>query len=104
MNINSNRSIRSNTSIGGRASPNLETVRPSSFANRPSSPTLPLSNNRLSSSFRLQDSSKSEPPTKHFNDDDLKYHKIVFERCADPPDRIFITNREKFVQGDFIYF
>jgi hypothetical protein len=103
MNINSNRSIRSNTNIGGRASPNFETAKPLSFTNRPSSPTLPLSNNRLSS-IRLQDSNKSESPTKNFNDDDVKYHKIVFERCADPSDRVSITNREKFVQGDFIYF
>jgi hypothetical protein len=99
-----NKSLKSNTNLGGRTSPNLPTKRSDSFiANRTSSPPLPATNNRLSF-LQQQENSKSESPTKHFSDDDIKFHKTVFERCAGLPGRTLITNRDKFIQGKVIYF
>ncbi|CAF0720411.1 unnamed protein product [Adineta steineri] len=93
--MNSSRSIRSNASIGDRASPNFLIKRSDNIPNRSSSPPL---NNR-SSLIRLQDTDKNEPLTKNFNEDDIKYHKIAFERCIDLSERGVITNRERFIQA-----
>lgn len=98
--MNSNRSLRSSTNITtGRASPNLPTTKNDNFNNRSSSPL----NNRLAA-VREQDKETNGSPSKYFNDDDRRFHKITFERCADPPDRSFITNRDKFGQGKLIEF
>lgn len=77
--MNSNRSLKSNTSLNSRLS-----------NNRASSPINP----RLSA---LQEE-ENELPRKTFNDADRKFHKLVFERCANQPERKLITNREKFNQ------
>lgn len=77
--MNSNRSLKSNTSLNSRLS-----------NNRASSPINP----RLSA-LREEE---NDLPRKTFNDADRKYHRLVFERCADLPERRLITNREKFDQ------
>ncbi|CAF3451160.1 unnamed protein product [Rotaria sp. Silwood1] len=94
----SNRSIKSNTSLGGRTSPNFQISKSDFLTNRSSSPPLSISNSRSSLS-RQQDHGKNEYPVKNFSDDDIKFHKVVFERCADLSTRLSITNREKFVQA-----
>ncbi len=92
--MNSNRSLRSNTNLTGRNSPNLQTSRADSSLNRSSSPL----NNQLSR-VREEDRETNFSPAKNFSDGDRKFHRIAFERCADPPDREAITNRERLVQG-----
>ncbi|CAF1240094.1 unnamed protein product [Rotaria sordida] len=96
--MNSNRSLKSNTSLGGRISPNVQVTKSDYLTNRSSSPPISISNSRSPLS-RQQDRGKNEYPLKNFSDDDIKYHKVVFERCADLPTRVSITNREKFVQA-----
>jgi hypothetical protein len=99
-----NKAIRSNTNLSGRTSPSLTTKRSDSFLNRSSSPPLPATNNR-SSYLQHQDNGRSESPARTFNDDDVKFHKTAFERCADLSGRNLITNQEKFIQGkQVIYF
>ncbi|CAF2879999.1 unnamed protein product [Rotaria sp. Silwood2] len=100
--MNSNRSIKSNASLGGRVSPSFQVSRSDYLTNRSSSPPLSISNSRSSLS-RQQDRGKNEYPLKNFNDDDIKFHKVVFERCAELPTRLSITNREKFVQEDITF-
>jgi hypothetical protein len=117
--MNSNRSLRSNTNITGRTSPTFQTTKTDSLINRSSSPLntrvssqSPLNtrvssqsprNSRLSS-LREQDDERNEFHSKKFNDDDGRFHKVAFERCADPPERVLITSREKFGQGKLTYF
>jgi hypothetical protein len=91
-----NQSFKSNTNIGGRSSPNFQTTKPDSVLIRSSSPI----NNRLSHVREHE----NESPSRRFNDDDNKFHKISFERCAEPPQRIAITNREKFGRGQLVHF
>ncbi|CAF4038725.1 unnamed protein product, partial [Rotaria sp. Silwood1] len=98
----SNRSIKSNTSLGGRTSPNFQISKSDFLTNRSSSPPLSISNSRSSLS-RQQDRGKNEYPVKKFSDDDIKFHKVVFERCADLSIRPSITNREKFVQENITF-
>lgn len=95
--MNSNRSLRSNTNITGRASPTLQTIKNDSVPPRTSSPL----SNRLTA-VKEQDYERNQSPVKNFNDDDRKFHKVAFERCADPPQRFLITNRDKFCQGKSI--
>jgi len=97
--MNSNRSLRSNTNITGRTSPNFQTSRADSSTNRTSSPL----NNRLSSVRELDNETK-EPPSKNFTENDRNFHRVAFDRCANPPERSIITNREKFGQGILKYF
>jgi len=97
--MNSNRSLRSNTNIAGRTSPNFPASRIDSLTNRSSSPL----NNRLSSVRELDNETK-ETPTKNFTESDRNFHKVAFDRCANPPERFIITHREKFGQGIFNYF
>jgi hypothetical protein len=92
--MNSNRSLRSNTNLTGRTSPNIPTTRTDSSLNRSASPM-----NTQYSRIREEDRDINFSPAKNFNENDRKFHRIAFERCADPPDREIITNREKFVQG-----
>jgi hypothetical protein len=87
-----NRSFKNNPNIPDRTSPNLQTTKYDSLTNRSSTPPLSTSNTRLSS---LQEQENE----KYFNEDDKRFHRVVFERCADPPERKLITHREKFVQG-----
>jgi len=89
--MNSNRSLRSNTNLAGRISPNLQSTRADS---RSSSPM----NNSLSR-IREDNGEINLSPMKNFNDGDRRFHQIAFERCADRTDRELITDREKFVQG-----
>ena len=93
--MNSDRSLRSQTNIG-RASPSFSAIKHENLANRPSSP---LVNNRLSA-IRESDNQKSDWSTKSFSEDDTKYHRIVFQRCADFMKEDIITNRDKFIQGN----
>ena len=94
--MNSDRSLRSQSGIGGRPSPGIPATKHDSFGPRASSP---LVNNRLSA-LREQESHKSDWSAKTFSDDDRKYQRTVFERCANPPRREVITNREQFNQGN----
>ncbi|CAF3533242.1 unnamed protein product [Rotaria socialis] len=97
--MNSNRSIKSNTSIGGRTSPSFPISKSDALTNRSSSPSSLVSNSR-SLLFRQQDREKNEYPSKTLSkEDDAKFHKAVFIRCADTPKGDKITNREKFVQA-----
>lgn len=96
--MNSNRSIRGNTNLAGRTSPNYQSLRSDSSINRSSSPPLSIANSR-SSLLRQQDYGRNENAMKTFNDVDIKFFKLAFEKCADPPGRLQITNREKFGQG-----
>jgi len=97
--MNSNRSLRSNTNIAGRTSPNLPASRIDSLTNRSSSPL----NNRLSS-VREQDNETKETPPKNFTENDRNFHRVAFDRCVNPTERPIITNREKFGQGILNYF
>ncbi|UJR30828.1 hypothetical protein I4U23_018345 [Adineta vaga] len=93
--MNSDRSIRSQTNLGGRASPSIPITKPNNRENGSSSPLL---NNRLSA-LRQQDNHKSDWSAKTFTEDDIKYHRTVFERYADFLKRDVITNFEKFNQA-----
>ena len=88
--MNSNRSLRSNTNLTGRTSPNIQTSK----ADRSSPPI----NNQFSR-VREADRETNFSSVKNFTDGDRKFHRTAFERCSDPPDREAITNRERFVQG-----
>lgn len=100
--MNSTRSLKSNSGATGRASPNLAAKKLDSSFNRPSSPLT--NTNRLS---YLRDRDNDEhlnlSPVKGFTEDDRRYHKVVFERCVDSPNRQVISNREKFEQGKSKY-
>ena len=95
-----NRSLRSNTSLTGRVSPNPSTAKLDQLNNSRSASPPPLALNSRSSSTRLQDDGRSLAPTKPLNEDDMKFYRAAFERCAAPPDRRMIVNRDKFHQGN----
>ena len=90
------RSIRSNPSAVDRVSRNLLSSKSDNLSQRSSSPPLSISSHRFSS-HREQDYGKNEP----LNDVDRKFYKVVFERCADRPQKRHITDREKFAKGKF---
>jgi hypothetical protein len=97
-----NQSMKTNAGIGGRVSPSSKPFS-DNLTNRSSSPpySSPMPNNRASY-LHQQDGGRSESPSKMTTDEDLKFYRAGFERCADLPERTLITNREKFIQGDFI--
>ena len=96
--MNSTRSLRSNPGATGRASPNLASSKVDGFTNRPSSPVT-----NVNRSSQLRDRENDErmnlSPMKGFTEDDRRYHKVVFERCVDSPNRQVINDRGKFGQG-----
>ena len=94
------RSIRSNPSAVDRVSRNLLSSKSDNLSQRSSSPPFSISSHRFSS-HREQDYGKNEHLPKALNDDDIKFYKVVFERCADRPQKLFITDREKFAKGKF---